>query len=80
MSTLLDAALDDERRLVFATNDAAMQPRQLRAFRILIGQRGAPRLSFEAMGYGSCDVVAQHIDLTMPGERCEVVPLDRSTP
>jgi len=53
---------------------------KLRAFRILIGQRGAPRLSFEAMGYGSCDVVAQHIDLTMPGERCEVVPLDRSTP
>ena len=75
MSAILDSLLDDERRLACASNDAATQPRELRAFRILIGQRGSPRLDFACMAPDSTTAVMQHIDLAEVSERVEAVPV-----
>lgn len=80
MSAILDSLLDDERRLDCASNDAAMQPRELRAFRILIGQRGSPRLDFACMAPDSTTAVMQHMDLCTVGERCEALPVRGQEP
>lgn len=44
----------------------------MRLYLVTIGPRGAPRLSFEAIGRDSCAVVAQMLDLCLPLERVEV--------
>lgn len=47
----------------------------MNAYRVTIGQRNAPRLSFEAMCSDSCTCVTQHLGLCGEGERVEVVSL-----
>lgn len=47
----------------------------MKAYRIVIGRRGQPRLSFEAMAPDAFTVVERHLDLALPGERVEVVAL-----
>jgi hypothetical protein len=44
-------------------------------FHITIGQRGAPRLDFEAVADDACTAAAQHLKLAAVGERVEVTPL-----
>jgi hypothetical protein len=46
-------------------------------FKISIGQRGAPRLSFEAMAQDAATAATQHADLAAIGERVEVTPAQR---
>lgn len=80
MSAILESALDDERRADCAANDVAMQPRELRAFTIRIGRRGAPRVEFGAMAPDSVTAVMQHICLAEVGERCEALPVRGQEP
>lgn len=44
----------------------------MKAYLVLIGRRGTPRLSFETMARSSCECVMQHMGLCEPGERLEV--------
>ncbi|MDB5975191.1 MAG: hypothetical protein JWR07_1951 [Nevskia sp.] len=51
----------------------AEQAQRLSAYRIKIGARNAPRMSFEAMSTDACTAVSQHADLAEPGERVEAL-------
>ena len=48
----------------------------LHSYRITIGTKQAPRLSFDVMAPSSCAAFQQHVDLCQEGERCEVTALD----
>lgn len=48
----------------------------MNAYRVTIGQRNAPRLSFESMSPDSCACAAQHTDLCEPNERMSVEAID----
>ncbi len=50
----------------------------MNAYRITLGPRTAPRLSFEAMAPDSFTAAAQHASLAEPGERLDVVAIDRA--
>lgn len=47
----------------------------MRAFSITIGQRGAPRLHFEAVAPDAFTALQQHVELRQEGERIEVAPV-----
>jgi hypothetical protein len=46
------------------------------AFRVQIGRKGSPRLSFDAMASDSVTCVMQHMDLAGPGEKLDVMGLE----
>ena len=48
----------------------------MRKFLITIGQRNAPRLTFEALAVDSCTAAHQHVCLVEPGERLDVKAVD----
>lgn len=70
MSKMLDSLLDAERREACAANDEAATG--LRVFHVAVKCGPVVRLAFEAMGYHSCSVVAQHAELAGPGEYLSV--------
>lgn len=47
-------------------------------YRITIGARNAPRLSFEAVAPDSCTAAHQHVCLVEPGERLDVKAIDQA--
>jgi hypothetical protein len=46
------------------------------AFRVQIGRKGSPRLSFDAMAPDSVSCVMQHMDLCEPDEKLDVMGLE----
>jgi hypothetical protein len=52
----------------------------LRAYRVQIGTRQQPRLSFTAMATDSVRAFDQHVDLAQDGERVEITATDRQPP
>jgi hypothetical protein len=45
-------------------------------FRVQIGRKGSPRLSFDAMASDSVSCVMQHMDLCEPDEKLDVMGLE----
>jgi hypothetical protein len=60
-------------RATIASNEAAAPALPMRQFRVTVGDKKAPRLSFTAIGTSSTAVFMQHVDLATAGERVVVL-------
>lgn len=75
MATIMERAIDTERGDAIAANALAMgEVPELRAFIVKIRRGRETRVIFEAFGFDSFSVTAQHADLCEAGEYIVVTP------
>lgn len=65
-------------REMVASNEASAPAVPMQSFRVIVGPKDAPRLSFVAMGPSSTAVFMQHADLARADERVVVLAGVRS--